>query len=184
MDPIKTISMNIKTLREKRKLSIEALAKVSGVSKSMLAQIERGDVNPTIGVIWKIASGLKLSFTELLEKPEKAFEIVDTLKMAPLVADEGKYRNYPLFMFEADRRFEVYTIEMEIGARNEAEAHPAGTEEYVVVYSGKLAVSAGSEDFIVNTACAAKFKADMRHTYANIGSERCSFCMVIYYPNY
>ena len=161
---------------------MEALAKVSGVSKSMLAQIERGDVNPTIGVLWKIANGLKLSFTELLEKPEKPFEVVDISKISPLFANDGKYRNYPLFMFEAEKRFEVYSIEMEIASRNEAEAHPTGTEEYVVVYSGKLAITAGNEDFIVNKACAAKFKADMQHTYTNIGSEMCRFCMIIYYP--
>lgn len=37
------VAKNIKKLREERKLSMEELAKLSGVSKSMLAQIERGD---------------------------------------------------------------------------------------------------------------------------------------------
>ena len=42
------IAKNIKRLREEHKLSMEELARLSGVSKSMLAQIERGEGNPTI----------------------------------------------------------------------------------------------------------------------------------------
>ena len=41
------VAKNIKRLREENKLSMDELAKLSGVSKSMLAQIERGDGNPT-----------------------------------------------------------------------------------------------------------------------------------------
>ena len=44
----KIIARNIKRLREDLKLSMDELARVSGVSKSMLAQIERGEGNPTI----------------------------------------------------------------------------------------------------------------------------------------
>ena len=36
------VAKNIKRLREERNLSMEELAKLSGVSKSMLAQVERG----------------------------------------------------------------------------------------------------------------------------------------------
>lgn len=37
------VAKNIKRLREEKKLSMDELAKLSGVSKSMLAQIERGE---------------------------------------------------------------------------------------------------------------------------------------------
>ena len=52
------ISMNLKHIREERKLSLDKVAKMTGVSKSMLGQIERGDSNPTIATVWKIANGL------------------------------------------------------------------------------------------------------------------------------
>ena len=42
------VAKNIKRLREERNLSMDELAKLSGVSKSMLAQVERGDGNPTL----------------------------------------------------------------------------------------------------------------------------------------
>ena len=48
------VAENLKRLREERKLSLDAVAKCSGVSKSMLGQIERGVTNPTISTLWKI----------------------------------------------------------------------------------------------------------------------------------
>ena len=47
------VAENLKRLREERKLSLDAVAKCSGVSKSMLGQIERGVTNPTISTLWK-----------------------------------------------------------------------------------------------------------------------------------
>mgnify|MGYP001481338993 FL=1 len=48
------VAENLKRLREERKLSLDAVAKSSGVSKSMLGQIERGVTNPTISTLWKM----------------------------------------------------------------------------------------------------------------------------------
>ena len=60
-----TVASNCKRVREEKKLTLDHAAAVTGVSRSMLAQIEKGDVNPTISVLWKIANGYKVSFTTL-----------------------------------------------------------------------------------------------------------------------
>ena len=65
------IGENLKRLRAEKALSLDAVAKLSGVSKSMLGQIERGEVNPTISTMWRIASGLKVSFTALVTRAEQ-----------------------------------------------------------------------------------------------------------------
>ena len=49
VDPMSQIvAHNVRALREREGLSLERLSKLSGVSKSMLAQIERGEGNPTL----------------------------------------------------------------------------------------------------------------------------------------
>ena len=58
------VANNIAILRKKNRLSLEELGKLSGVSKSMLALIEKGDGNPTLGILWKIANGLGVPFDE------------------------------------------------------------------------------------------------------------------------
>ena len=56
------VAKNIRRLREENKLSMDELAKLSGVSKSMLAQIERGEGSPTVSTLWKISNGIESTF--------------------------------------------------------------------------------------------------------------------------
>ena len=53
------VGANLRRMRVKRGLSLERLARASGVSRAMLGQIELGQSAPTINVLWKIASALK-----------------------------------------------------------------------------------------------------------------------------
>jgi len=176
------VAMNLKKIREERHMSLDMLSKVSGVSKSMLGQIERGEVNPTISTVWKIASGLKISFTELIESRESEVEIVKCSDLTPLTGDEGRYRNYPLFPFDSSRRFEIYYIELDPESCLEAEPHPEGVQEFVTVFDGSLTVMTGEEMISLARGEAARFRADRPHTYCNPSAEVSRVNMVIYYP--
>lgn len=176
------IAENLKRLREDRKLSLDNVAKLSGVSKSMLGQIERGEVNPTVSTVWKISNGLKISFTELMCRPEADIELVDKSEIEPLIEDNGKIRNFPVFPFDSTRRFEMYSLEIDGGGYLDAEAHPQGTQEFITVYSGEVNISINNEDFVVTTGNSIRFKADSQHSYKNIGSGICMLSMIIYYP--
>ena len=183
MDSInRVVADNLKRLREARKLSLDAVSKRSGVSKSMLGQIERGDVNPTISTVWKIANGLKISFTELMSRPEAETEVVQSSDMEPLLEDDGRFRNYPLFPFDSERRFELFYIELDPGATLEAEPHPTGTQEFVTAFSGQLNISVGQERLSIERGCALRFRADRPHRYQNTSDEICRLSMVIHYP--
>lgn len=59
------IAENLKRFRDERKLSLDNVSKLSGVSKSMLGQIERGEANPTVSTVWKIANVLKYHLQNL-----------------------------------------------------------------------------------------------------------------------
>lgn len=92
------VAQNIKRLREENKLSMEELSRLSGVSKSMLAQIERGDGNPTISTLWKISNGMKVPFDALTIRPKSPYELVKLSDTQPLYENGGKVRNYPVFL--------------------------------------------------------------------------------------
>lgn len=176
------IAENLKRMREERNLSLDYVAKLSGVSKSMLGQIERGEVNPTVSTIWKIANGLKISFTQLMSRPEADIEQIDISEIQPLIEDHGKLRNYPIFPFDSTRRFEMYYLELDEGGQMAAEAHPLGTQEFIIVYSGEITIKVNNEEIFLTTGKAIRFKADVPHTYYNTGLSKCTLCMVIYYP--
>ena len=56
----KNVAVNLKRTRQARGMSLDQVAEQTGVSKSMLAQIERGTANPSLGVLGKITSGLRI----------------------------------------------------------------------------------------------------------------------------
>ena len=176
------IAENLKRLREDRKLSLDNVAKLSGVSKSMLGQIERGDVNPTVSTVWKISNGLKISFTQLMSIPESGIELVHKSEIQPFVEDNGKVRNFPVFPFDSVRRFEMYSLEIDSGGYLCAEPHPQGTQEFITVFSGEVTISINGEKFVVTTGNSIRFKADSPHAYENTADGSCSLSMVIYYP--
>lgn len=183
MDINGIVGQNLRALREQKKLSLEAVAKLSGVSKSMLGQIERGLVSPTVTTLWKIAGGLRVTFTELVERPTGRFEVTLRRETAPLPADGGHYRNWPVLPFGSQRRFEMYYIEIDPGHALAASAHPAGTEEFITLFAGRLQVEvAGNTLTVEQPGDALRFLADTAHRYQSTGSEMCRLSMVLYYP--
>jgi transcriptional regulator with XRE-family HTH domain len=175
------IANNLKRLREERKLSLDKVAELTGVSKSMLGQIERGDSNPTITTVWKIANGLRISFTTLMNIPHSDTVVIEQKDIEPLIEDNGKYRLYPFFPYEDGRRFEMYSIEIDKGGYLSAEAHGEGTQEFITVFDGELTIRVLEEEFIVTMGNSIKFKADKPHVYHNSGTQLTRVSMVIYY---
>ena len=63
-----TVGRELKSIRQSRGLTLDELAEMTGVSKPMLGQIERGQSSPTINTLWKIATGLKAPLSSLLRE--------------------------------------------------------------------------------------------------------------------
>lgn len=178
-----TFSNNLKQYREKRNLSLDNVASLTGVSKSVLAQIEKGSANPTINTVWKIANGLKISFTELMTAPEEEYEVVKQKTLTLLTEDEGHYRNYPIFPFNDQRGFEIYRIELDPDAFSQAEAHGNGVQEFITVFSGELEVQFLDRKLNAKAGEGLRFKADTKHSYYNPSNEVTTINMVIWYDS-
>ena len=181
MDLQKIIASNARTIRERKKLTLDAAAKLTGVSRSMLAQIEKGDVNPTISVLWKMANGYKVSFTSLMDNRAEGPLLVRAEDVSPLIEGDGRYRNYPAFPFQEGRSFETYRIQIEPEGHLEAQPHMTGTEEYITVFSGCVEIHADGERYLLHEGDSLRFKADVAHAYRNVGPDPVWLSMLIYY---
>ena len=176
------VSKNIKRLREENKLSMDQLVKLSGVSKSMLAQIERGDGNPTISTLWKISNGMKVPFDALTVRPKNPYEVVKKSEIQPLLEDGGKVKNYSLFPDNENRRFAVYYLELDEGSYWESEPHLKGSTEFITIFTGEIEIYADGKRFIVKKDESIRFKADIIHSYKNIGNKSAILHMIIFNP--
>lgn len=175
------VSQNIKQIREQKKLTLDAAASATGVSRSMLAQIEKGDANPTISVLWKIANGYKVSFTSLIEQAPEPAIVIRSDSVSPMLENNGRYINYPAFGFDEQRGFETYRIVIAPEGRLQAEPHLAGTEEYITVFTGSVVITVEDKAFCLNEGDSFRFMADTIHSYKNNGSTECTLSMLLYY---
>ncbi len=175
------ISQNIKMIREQKKITLENAVQLTGVSRSMLAQIEKGDANPTISILWKIANGYKVSFTSLIEQSADFATVIRHNEAEKIEADDGRYVNYPAFAFDEQRFFETYRICISVGGHLQAEGHMAGTEEYITVFAGSVEIIAQDNVFLLHQGDSVRFKADVKHAYKNIGEKEAQLSMLLYY---
>lgn len=175
------LARNLKKIREQRKLSLDKVAEMSGISKTMLGQIERGESNPSIATVWKIANGLKISFTVLIHEPKSDTTVLMKEDIKVLQEDEGRIRIYPHFSFEEGRRFEMYMMEMDEESSLSAEPHIEGTEEFITVYEGQVTIRVGTEEYTVSSGESIRFRADKSHAYVNAGATANKLSMVIHY---
>lgn len=181
MDIQKYIAKNLKEIRTGKHMTLDEASRHTGVSRSMLSSIEKGEVNPTISTLWKIASGYKVKFTSIMEDPNESFQVIRNADISPSVEAENGFINYPVFPFERDRLFETFRVCIEPGALKKSEPHLSGTEEYIIVFSGRVRIASGEISADLSEGDALHFKADTRHSYQNIGDERVWLSITLYY---
>jgi len=178
---IDTIAENLRNIRKNRNLSLDQLSDLTGVSKSMLRQIETGKSSPTIATIWKIANGLRVSFTALLRKPVVQAEVRSFCGEKPLTAESEHYRLFPLIPFEPQQSFETYYVEIDPETIFSGEPHEGNVYEYVFVVKGKLQISVEGKKFDINENEFLQFQANFPHEYKCIGRKMASAIMQISY---
>jgi len=178
----KKVGRNLLTIRKARQLSLDQVADLTGVSKAMLGQIERGDSNPTISVLWKIVNGLNISFTSLIEEKEADISIVHKTEIEPFEEEDGHYRAYPLFPFDSKKRFEIYQVEIDPGCSHASEPHFGGVEEYILVMSGEIYLTLQQDTHRIGMGDSVRFFADKTHIYENRSEESALIHTIIFYP--
>lgn len=176
------LAANVRKLREEKNFTIAQLADQSGVSKSMLAQIERGEANPSVGTIWKIANGLHTSFTSLLAEEHQAVKVIHKQDVFEIGQEDGLYKLFSYVPFDNQHRFELYTVELEPECLHESEAHARGVEEYLVVQAGALEITIRGECYKLVEGDAIQFVSDDRHSYKNVYQQVTKYMTLLYYP--
>ena len=177
------VGANLRRLRLKRGLSLERLARASGVSRAMLGQVELGQSTPTINVLWKVARALNVSFSTFLGQREKPSTVVvlECKRAKLLTSHDGSFTSRALFPVGEPRKVEFYHLKLGAGGLERADAHPPGTSENLVVASGTLELTVESERFHLKEGDAIHFVADVPHEYRNPGLVETSMYLVMTY---
>lgn len=183
-EPLLSIGERLKAIRARRNLSLDEVSKLTGVSKPMLGQIERGQSVPTITTLWKIATGLKAPLSLFLEEQTPEYSVAHIKKNEIISEDEGRMRAYPLFAYDPIRNVEIFYIEFDARCSHPSDRHNDGVEEYILVLSGRLQLILNGREIVVGPKQAIRFRADIPHSYNNPFDEQCIVHNMIFYPNH
>jgi transcriptional regulator with XRE-family HTH domain len=171
----------VRELRRGRGLTLEELAKLSGVSRAMISKLERGEKNPTLVVAAKLTEGLGVTLSRLagMEEGREVVVVPRERRMVMRDAETGFERQLlsPNFV---GRGVEFIRNEIPEGSTSgEFPPHRRGVEEHIVVERGSLRAILGGEEYLLEEGDAVYFEADVPHRFDNAGEGKCSYYLVI-----
>ena len=182
------VGQKIKALRTERKLTLDGLAKASGVSKSMLSQIERGLTNPTLATIWSLTQSLGIDISSLLDEPAMtaeatpALDIVKSYETPEIQSADGKCTLRILGPIDLVSRTEWYDMRLEAGGKLVSEGHGSGTVEHLTVLDGSLSVKNGGPRKALEAGDTARYEADVPHVIENRSDSPARALMMVISP--
>jgi transcriptional regulator with XRE-family HTH domain len=171
-DPLSShLCRRLRLLRAGRGWSLDALATASGVSRSMLSQVERGQANPTLAVTFRIARAFGMSVGELVEAPDATtqVEVIRAGDRSYHYRSDRDCRIRTLSPLNLEKDVEFYEVQLNEGGALRSAAHFAGTREFLTVQKGKIRVKSGNDAEELNRGDSASYRADVPHAIFNIG---------------
>ena len=182
MELNRAVAENIKRIRKSKKLSMERLATEAGVSRSMLGQIERGEANPSVGILGKLAKALKVPAEVLLENDDfESLLLSRELDNKPQRLDGGKAVLRRSFPYDDATRQESFFLDLYISARYIPELSVPGCVCYATLLSGTVTLEAEGETFRMVERDAIRFAADQPYHFENMTNSTARLLLVYQY---
>ena len=170
-EPDLELGQRIRDLRREKAVTLRETAEAAGVSESFLSQVERGQANPSVASLRRIA--------EALHEPVAAFFVGAETGGAVVRAGERRRMAHPRRAYEdylltppTARKLQIIqsVIAPGMGSGEEAYTHP-GDEECVVILSGTLDVTVGGETQVLDRGDSLLIDPRQEHSFFNSAAE-------------
>ncbi|GLS44300.1 transcriptional regulator [Methylobacterium brachythecii] len=178
---IDVLAEEVRRRRKERDLSLEQLATLSGVSRSMISKIERAEAVPSTTVLSRLAEALGVTFSRLMAPATESEVLLIPASRQPVLRDEASgFLRRCISPVLPGRGIDWVLNTLPPGATTgEFVAHRRGVSEYIYVLKGRLRASVGERSFVVEEGDSLYFEADAGHAFTNLGTEPCQYFLVI-----
>lgn len=184
LDPAtRALCEQVGQLRKKRGWSLGELSAACGVSRSMLSQIERAKVNPTLAVAHRIAQAFNVSLGHLLDSSHASsnIEVIRADNRTYHYHSDRHCRIRTLSPLHLEKDVEFYELRLRKKGFLRSAPHFQGTREFLTVQQGRIGVTSGTEVTELGPGDSAHYNADVQHSIENRSTgESNAFLVVIY----
>ncbi|WP_201712752.1 helix-turn-helix domain-containing protein [Rossellomorea arthrocnemi] len=160
------VGKTLRNIRNERSLNLQELSETTGVSTLTLGKIERGEANPSLTIIWKIANGLSIPISSLLMEKQEV-QISRKNEGSKVISANESLTLEPMFTSSGYGSLETHRAFLKPDSEYRADAHPPGVIEFVTVMEGTIQVKLGNELFELSEYDSIKFHANKEHSYIN-----------------
>lgn len=178
------LGKRVKKLRGDRGWSLEELATASGVSRSMLSEIEREKANPTLTVTFRIARAFGLTLQELIESAEASaskIQVIRASDRAQVYRSDKQCEIRTLSPINLEKDVEFYEMTLRPGGTLRSQAHFEGTREFLTVEDGSVRIESDQNSEELGKGDSGTYRADVPHAIVNTGKgDALVFLVVIY----
>ena len=174
----------IKRERKARKLTLEQLGTLSGVSKSMLSQIERGEANPTFAVLWSLTQAMEIELADLIGNGtsvagREEIEVTSVMHTPVIRSADGSCRLKILSSPRLAGQTEWYELEMDPGGALVSQPHSIGAFEHFTAFTDGFEISSGGSKMVIRSGETARYRADVPHAIRNGGTDNGKGLLVV-----
>ncbi|HEX5597071.1 MAG TPA: XRE family transcriptional regulator [Micromonosporaceae bacterium] len=165
MSPLAIIATAIRRERERAGISLTELARRAGIAKSTLSQLEAGNGNPSVETLWALSIALDVPFSRLVEQRMPAVRVIRSGHGPRVQAEHAEFAATLLAAGSPHARRDLYRLELEPGARRDAEPHLPGSVEHLIIAAGRIRTGPTTDLVELDSGDYVSFAGDVPHSY-------------------
>ncbi|TXC65179.1 helix-turn-helix domain-containing protein [Piscinibacter aquaticus] len=184
MDVNQRLARRLKSLREGRGWSLDALAARSGVSRSNISLIERGQSSPTASVLDKLSAGLGVTLASLFEETPHAGEAASPLARVadqPMWTDPGSGYRRRNVSPAVRSPIQLVDVRFPAGQRvaYEASARDEEVHQQVWMIDGAMSVTVGDTTWRLDAGDCTAMTLDAPIVFHNPGTREARYLVAL-----
>jgi len=185
------IGEKIRQLREIRSLSLTDLAERSCLNENLIAQLESGELVPSLSPLIKIARSLGVRLGTFLDDQENLGPVVsglESLKQVVRFSDKDHPGHsdldfYSLAANKGGRHMEPFVIEIYPSSAEDIHLSTHEGEEFLFVLSGEVEVAYGRDVYRLNEGESIYYDSIVPHHVHCSGDTSARILAVVYGPS-
>ena len=177
---LNNLPQRLKQARKEQGLSLDAISNLSGVSRSMVSQIERGESSPTIATLWNLTQALNVDFAGLLDR-QAGVDKIEVLRSSEVPSIDNMGQGCRIAILSPPEEaggHEVYDISLDNDGVLASKPHARGAREQLTVLQGNVRVTSGETMSELEAGDTARYAADVPHEIAAVNGPARVFLIV------